>query len=491
MSYRIEDIKLFVRETEPGRIAFKIGAAAVAERRTNPLVHARIVVSDSAGKTTWGTAADRLSVRWLDKRPGRDRGLKLRELANLIGFARATYIETAFETPFAAWRGAHAKIMHEGQRQNQESLTASFASALLERSLIDAVARLHGRSVYEMTRENRLGIQAGEIHRALEGVRIGGDLPQSPRTRIHVRHTVGPADVLTSDDLPTANRIGDGLPETLEENIDRYGIRFFKVKTSGNITADLARLERVWDVLPKEPETTVTLDANEAFNDLALFAEFVEELRQQLPGLFDHIAYIEQPLSRSLTLDRATGATVRKINAVKLLLIDEADGSVDAYRRAHEIGYAGTSHKNCKGFFKSLLNRALAQSFAAEGQTAFISAEDLQNLPIVPLHQDFVAVSTLGLNNCERNGHHLNFGLSMLSERDLQSVARHHTDLYEQRNGDWFLKIRQGMVETASLHSVGFGVVDEPDFASMEPLEEWVARRFPEGQELRDGEVKG
>lgn len=427
----------------------------------------------------WGTAADRLSVRWLDKRPGRDRALKLRELVGLIAFAGGLVEGAEFESPFACWREFHPRVMQEGQRRNQETLTASFASALFERGVIDAFSRLRGQPVYDMVRDDLLGIDAGAVHEELRGHRVGQSMHPLPPRYCHIRHTVGPADLLSPDDLSEADRIGDGLPETLVENIDRYGLRYFKVKISGDISADLVRLAKIWNVLPKTPETTVTLDANEAFTRLNEFEQFVEECSARLPGLFDHLAYVEQPLARGLTLDPATRESVRRINAKKLLLIDEADGSVDAFRRAHAIGYSGTSHKNCKGFFKSLLNGALVEKFRAAGQEAFLSGEDLQNLPIVPLHQDFAAVAVLGLNHCERNGHHLNYGLSMLSEKDRASIAQHHAGLYEERAGEWFLKIRGGVVDISSLQVPGFGVVDEPDFGSMEPMTAWLERRFP------------
>ena len=31
---------------------------------------------------------------------------------------------------------------------------------------------------------------------------------------------------------------------------------------------------------------------------------------------------------------------------------------------------------------------------------------------------DFVALSVLGVDHCERNGHHYNYGLSMLAEKE-------------------------------------------------------------------------
>ncbi|MDP7016911.1 MAG: hypothetical protein QGG36_13995, partial [Pirellulaceae bacterium] len=161
------------------------------------------------------------------------------------------------------------------------------------------------------------------------------------------------------------------------------------------------------------------------------------------------------------------------------LVIDESDGFVGAYRRAHELGYAGVSHKNCKGVFKSLLNHGLTMHYSLSGEPAMMSGEDLQNLPIVPLQQDLVTVGVLGLDHCERNGHHYNYGLSMLSDKDKESATRNHPDLYVKRGDEWFLRIRNGQLSFSSLHKKGFGGMDEPDWESMTPLRNWVDQRYP------------
>ena len=84
MSYRIESIELYVRDTKPGRMAFSLGKTIGTEKAklatTSPLGHVRLVLKNSAGDRAFGCAADRLSVRWLDKRPGRSKDLKRREL---------------------------------------------------------------------------------------------------------------------------------------------------------------------------------------------------------------------------------------------------------------------------------------------------------------------------------------------------------------------------------------------------------------------------
>jgi hypothetical protein len=65
----------------------------------------------------------------------------------------------------------------------------------------------------------------------------------------------------------------------------------------------------------------------------------------------------------------------------------------------------------------------------------------------------------------------------MLSETDKANAVRRHPDLYERRGDEWFLRIRDGAVACASLQGPGFGVLDEPDWASMMDMREWVRKR--------------
>lgn len=484
MAYRIRRIELYVRETPPGRMAFSLGkkgSVDVRKGRISPLGHVRMIVADSKGNETFGCAADRLSVRWLDKRPGRSLDLKRRELVSLIEQARELYLAEGmeFETPFELWQRCHSKIMRMGAKARQESLSSSFASALFERAVVDACCRLQDLPVFIAAKLGRLGFKPAAIHPEVKGFSWEDALPRYPRAEFSIRHTVGGLDPISRDDLPEDKRVNDGLPETLEEYIKEDGIRYFKVKVSGNVDADLKRMAIVWDVVSQSLEPVITLDANEAYQNLDDFAKFVARFEAEQVGCFQHVEYIEQPLPRRLTLDPKTTKQIRAIAEAKPLLIDEADGELDSYRRALGIGYLGTSHKNCKGFFKSLANHALMTHRALDGQATFLSGEDLQNLPIVPLQQDFATLGILGLEHCERNGHHYNFGLQLLSEKDKARAVKRHPDLYAKRGDEWFLNITNGTVECFTIHGPGFAVQDEPDWASMTPMKKWVKLRHP------------
>ena len=81
------------------------------ERTTNPIGHVRLMLSDRRGRRAFGCSGDRLSVRWLDKRPERTEAVKVRGLVALVCRARDVYLQDpAFSSPFEKWRAAFESI---------------------------------------------------------------------------------------------------------------------------------------------------------------------------------------------------------------------------------------------------------------------------------------------------------------------------------------------------------------------------------------------
>ena len=161
------------------------------------------------------------------------------------------------------------------------------------------------------------------------------------------------------------------------------------------------------------------------------------------------------------------------------MIIDEADDWVTAFREATLLGYRGVSHKNCKGIYKSLHNLALAAAHNARVGHAelFLAAEDLTNLPVVPLQADLASVALLGITHVERNGHHYFRGLGHLSAAEKTAALAAHPDLYERRGDEVFLRITEGMLACASLQVPGMGFAALPDLAAMTPVEDWNFRQ--------------
>lgn len=473
MPYHLESVDLMIRQMPPDRMSFAIGGVA-PKRRPRAIVVVRVQVADERGKSSWGVAADRPSFGWLDKRRSHGPEEMLSRLFTLVGASRKVYLRDAkFESPFALWARSWPRIAQIAQQTDHESLSASYASALIERGVIDAVSRLLGLTLFDAVRLGKLGFLPQQIHPVLGDFPWRRFLPERPRTRFHIRHTIGLTDPIDRADLPANRRVNDGEPETLQEYIRRDGLRYFKVKISGNSDRDLERLAKIWDQLVRVDEPIVTLDGNESYRDIDQFAKFVEAFERKQLGMYQHTLFVEQPLTRALTLDPSTRQTVLEIRKRKPLVIDEADGATDSFARAFNIGYNGVSHKNCKGFFKSLANFCLCAFFNEQGKAAFQTGEDLSNMPLVAIQQDFTALGLLKINHCERNGHHYGFGLSHLSADEKEQALRVHPDLYTKRGDEAFLNIRGGQIECGSLQTAGFGVAFEPDWNQLVPLDDW------------------
>jgi Enolase C-terminal domain-like len=458
------------------RMPFRFG---VITMRAAPLFTLAAEVEDGRGACATGYAADFLAYRWFDKRPEKSLSDNCADLLRAVATAQALYLEAGEEglaSPFELWRHTHPEIERRALGSGCNRLGAGFGSSMLERAVIDGVGRLTGRSYFELVRDDLLGIELGAITPALQGRPMRAFLPAQPLDRLHVRHTVGLLDPITAADLEAP--VADGLPETLEHYLERDGIRFLKIKIGGALAADLARLQAIAAVLERHDRRfAITLDGNEQYKALDDFLALVEAIKAApaLRRLWGQILFIEQPLDRELALEPGVEAALRDLGRNKPVIIDEADDRVSAFKEAARLGYRGVSHKNCKGIYKSLHNLALAATHNARVGRAelFLSAEDLSNLPVVPLQADLASVALLGITHVERNGHHYFRGLGHLSAAEKTAALAAHPDLYERRAGEVLLRITEGMLACASLQVPGMGFAAPPDMAAMTPVEDW------------------
>jgi hypothetical protein len=350
----------------------------------------------------------------------------------------------------------------------------------VERALIDAVCRHEGVAFGEALREGRLGFRPEALHPELSGQTAAGLLPKDPRRRIAVRHTVGLADYLEDDEVPAAERVEDGLPQSLEACIRGYGLTHFKVKLFGDAPRDVARLRRLARVLAANAGEgyAFTLDGNEQYHDLADFRALWEALgaAPDLEALLARLLFVEQPLHRDVSLSAAAGAALRDWPGAPPIVIDESDAAVESLPRALELGFAGSTYKNCKGVFRGVANACLLEQRRRQepGRAYLFSAEDLANVGPIALLQDLAAVATLGLTHVERNGHHYFPGLAMLPADVQATTLRDHGDLYRLAPGGYpTLDIRAGQVRLDSVVDAPFGARSLVPTAELTPLDEW------------------
>jgi hypothetical protein len=458
------------------RMPFRFG---VITMRAAPLLTLAVEIEDGRGARATGYAADFLAYRWFDKRPEKTLADNCADLLRTVEVARERYLEAGEDgpaTPFDLWRATCPEIERTAQAEGFNRLGASFGSSMLERAVIDAVGRLTGRTCFELVRDDHLGIELGAISPELRGRAMREFLPARPLARVAVRHTVGLVDPITAADAPAP--VADGLPETLEDYLERDGIGWLKIKVGGALHEDIARLHAIAAVLERRARRLrITLDGNEQYKHLDGFLALIEAIRAApaLVRLWRQTLFIEQPLDRAVALDPGVEPMLRGLAAEKPVIIDEADGWVGAFEQAVALGYRGVSHKNCKGIYKSLHNLALAATHNARLGRAelFLSAEDLSNLPVVALQADLAAAAMLGIAHVERNGHHYFRGLGHLPEAEQAAALAAHPDLYERRAGEVFLKITDGLLACASLQVPGMGFAVVPDIGAMTPPDQW------------------
>ena len=265
-------------------------------------------------------------------------------------------------------------------------------------------------------------------------------------------------------------RVADGLPETLEEVAATHGHRYWKLKVAGDVAADIDRLCRIASVLDGLPGYHATFDGNEQYSDAeeatALWRAMLAEPR--LARLAASVLYIEQPVRRARALE--TGIAV--LAAARPVIIDESDGTLDAFVQAKALGYAGVSSKSCKGVWRSLVNlaRCRAWNAAEKRERYFMSAEDLTTLAGVCVQQDLALVSLMGLPHVERNGHHFVDGFAGRPKAEAVRFMESHPDIYADTPRGPRLAIRDGAIEIGSLATPGLGATAEPDYAAMEPM---------------------
>jgi hypothetical protein len=450
------------------RIPFRYGIATMTE-----CPHAIVRLTfDLDGATHAGLAADHLPPKWFTKDPKRALEDEVAEMVRVLQAAVTHARSIRAETPFAFWRELYLAQAAWAARENLPPLLSNFGTSFVERALIHAVCRARGVSLAAALRDNLLGVDLGAVHPPLAGTAPRDWLPAVPSREVFARHTVGLSDPITAADLAAGERIDDGLPQTLEECIRFYGLQHFKIKINGEAERDRARLERMAGVLAREcsGDYAFSLDGNESFHDVASFADYYRSLvaTPALRELWSRLLYVEQPWHRSVALSPAIGELARTWPDRPPIIIDESDGEIDSLPTALALGYAGTSHKNCKGIFKGVANACLLAQRRVAGETAVLSGEDLANAGPIGLTQDLAVQAAFGVTSIERNGQHYFAGLSQFPPALQRFALAQYPNLFVRAPQGWpRLDIRDGRLRLDSVNAAPFGVPGEVDLSEL------------------------
>jgi hypothetical protein len=463
MKVKLEEVERYERHVKM-RLAFRFGVITVTDA-TQAVIKVRVSLPD--GRSSHGVAAEALAAKWFEKSPEFTDDQNLDQLRRALDLAIELYRAQGFDRAFDLFAGTYAEQQKRGAAQGLNPLVAAYGPALLDRAILDALGRATNQSFATMIAGNLPGIRATSLTPDITDAELAPFLAGlKPGQSIDVRHTVGLVDPLTAADRPASERVNDGLPETLEEVVSYYRGRYYKLKVGGDIKADLERLGRIAAVLDAAGDYRATLDGNEQYDDVEGIVELWRRVGETpaLAKLMKSTLFIEQPIKRAVALSRP----VEPLARLRPVIIDESDGELSSFPTALKLGYAGVSSKNCKGFYKSILNAARV---AKLGAGHFMSAEDLTTWPGVSVQQDLALVSLLGMSHVERNAHHFIDGMSFAPEAEQRAFVTAHPDLYDKQDGKPArLKARGGKLALGSLDGPGFAVGADMDFKSMRPM---------------------
>ena len=447
------------------RMPFRYG---IAEMKRMPHVFV-VIEAEIDGMPSRGIAADHLAPKWFTKDPDRDLAGEIDDMFAVIRHAADAVTKLEGASVFAIWKQLSAAQGTWGSKVKFPPLLAHFGTTLIERALIDACCRKWKRPFHDLLQADAFGLRLGRIHPELEGTSTRDWLPARPLPSVHCRHTVGLSDALLEADIAPAEKLDDGLPQSLEACIRRYGLSQFKLKFTSERTQSLPRLCRIVEIIARETggHFKASLDGNESFKTVGDFRSYwgAATVRPELAPLFANLLFVEQPFHRDIALGDEVGAALRGWSDRPAIIIDESDAENDSLRRALACGYSGTSHKNCKGVFRGVANACYLawRRKTSPGAASIMSAEDLTNIGPVALLQDLAVQAALGNESVERNGHHYFRGLAFWPESIRQEMLAQHGDLYGPLDdGTPSLLVREGRINLGTVNDAPFGIAPFP-----------------------------
>lgn len=475
-SVSVEQIDLHILNMKT-RMPFRYGIASL---ETVPHLFVR-VEANFHGRVGTGVSADGLPPKWFTKNPEAPFSEDLDEMFAVIHQA-CQLAEAAgpADTVFEFWLSLYTAQEKWASETSYPPLLWAFGVSLVERALIDAFCRINNLSFERALRQNAFGIRLGAIHKELAGFSPADFLQPEARRTIWARHTVGLTDPITDSEIPDEEQLSDGLPQSLEASVLAYGLNHLKIKLWGEVEKDLGRLRQIAGLLEAHVGKgyAFTLDGNEQYTEIEPFKEVWYGLVNEpaLSGFMQGLLFVEQPLRRDVALSPEVGRELRGWTDRPPLIIDESDGTFTSSAEALDCGYAGTSHKNCKGVFKGISNACLVANrkrIHPDGDYV-LSSEDLANVGPVAMLQDLAVVASLGVLHAERNGHHYFAGLSMYPEEVQVDVLDSHQSLYRRHDSGFpTLDVRGGQLNLSSVVDAPFGYGFDLDTRQFVPVDEW------------------
>jgi L-alanine-DL-glutamate epimerase-like enolase superfamily enzyme len=390
------------------RAPYKFGGKEV-DRVTLLSVRCRLLGRN--GKSATGYAAMPLGNVWSFPAPDIPYDTTLdamRRLAEKIAMLTRAYRE--YGHPLDANRALEPEFLKAASGVSREmklprpipKLCTLVTASPFDAAIHDAFGRLHSRNSFTVCGKDFVRYDLSHyLNAEFRGEYLDPYVLPKVVPRVRMYHSVGASDALTPAEI--RQRVGDELPETLEDWIPYSGIRAIKIKLNGNDLAwdvdRVAAIDRVTIAAQRKRgvvDWLYSLDFNERCPNVAYLLAFERGLKEKAETAFDRVQYIEQPTARDLAADRKN--VMFEAAKLKPVVIDESLTGLDALLLARQMGYTGAALKACKGQSQTLLLAA-----ATEKYNMFRCVQDLTCPGAALVHSVGIAAHIPGTAQLEAN----------------------------------------------------------------------------------------
>lgn len=445
------------------RTPLKFGAVVVDEA---PIGYARVTVENKEGKVAIGLGAMFLMDLWawpVSKASHEAKNNVMCELLDAYGKLISNFneyshpIEIFMETKDDLKRLSREICGRLTPGEEMPFLGALVSASPVDHAIHDAFGNVNGIDSYRGYGPEYMSSDLScYLGQRFNNVYPSQFLRQNYLLEIPIFHLVGGLDLLHREEV-TEKFPRDGIPNSLDEWIERDGVFCLKVKLRGRDMAwDIQRTLEVSGIyhdvrtrirkdLPERP--FLTADTNEQCESPEYIVEYLRKLRERGPRVFDEILYIEQPTERDLKAHRWD---MRCISSLKPVLIDESLSTIEDFKLAMELGWSGIALKSCKCLSSDLLFIPMAELAGIP-----YAVQDLTNPSLALIESVGLATRIHTIKGVEANSR-------QFFPKANEAAAKVHPDLFN---------ISEGVAKTASIRGTGLGLrVDEMELG-MEGLE--------------------
>ena len=315
-------------------------------------------------------------------------------------------------------------------------LGALICASPIDAALHDAFGKVNEISVYNGYGREFMSDLSPWLGEEFKGKYIADYLRKEYLPRIPVFHLVGGLDKLRKNEVDESDIPADGLPNSLEEWIEKDGLTCLKIKLKGNdLNWDIRRVLEIVK-LSHEIKTSQNRgklffsgDTNEQCESPEYLVEMLNKIKEKSPRAFEEILYFEQPTERDLN---AHAFDLHKLSQIKPILLDESLVNLENFERAKELGWSGISLKTCKGQSASLILMAKA----SEEKIPY-SVQDLTNPKLSLIQSIGLAARINPIKGVEANARQF---IPFASEKE----ERVHPELFQLKDGEASTKTLQG-----------------------------------------------